>query len=214
MGPRLVGRGKQPANAQLAMFIATLQWGRVLWDAERRFRACVRGILVRLQWGRVLWDAERVVSRSSPIRWVASMGPRLVGRGKVGQKNSDFSNNRASMGPRLVGRGKGPVLRIPGPTCLASMGPRLVGRGKKKSSVENRLPSICFNGAASCGTRKAWRGQLDRRLRFVASMGPRLVGRGKRQWQASAGGPIGPASMGPRLVGRGKHNSAYQQYRR
>jgi len=36
----------------------------------------------------------------------ASMGPRLVGRGKSGGTAHAHTDVRASMGPRLVGRGK------------------------------------------------------------------------------------------------------------
>jgi len=41
-----------------------------------------------LQWGRVLWDAERRLAQddSTPHR-LASMGPRLVGRGKSTPKS-------------------------------------------------------------------------------------------------------------------------------
>jgi len=84
------------------------------------------------------------------------------------------------MGPRLVGRGK--IVGLVG--CLsiqyASMGPRLVGRGKKIKIVEAPTEAPCFNGAASCGTRKDARPGGSIRRRVGASMGPRLVGRGKK----------------------------------
>ncbi len=60
------------------------------------------------------------------------------------------------------------------------MGPRLVGRGKATARSVCESPGQGFNGAASCGTRKA------HQLTFPivtpsASMGPRLVGRGKEE---------------------------------
>ncbi len=83
MGPRLVGRGKPshrrppppgaatfngaascgtrkgPALAHLSEQPVYLQWGRVLWDAERATTRSKGGSSWILQWGRVLWDAER-----------------------------------------------------------------------------------------------------------------------------------------------------------
>ena len=92
MGPRLVGRGKRLERVRPHSLAWQLQWGRVLWDAER--------CLFRL----------RVVF----LDIVASMGPRLVGRGKNHVENLLFGAGVASMGPRLVGRGKlfGDILRL------------------------------------------------------------------------------------------------------
>jgi len=59
MGPRLVGRGKL---AEMPPEVAST---------------------VRLQWGRVLWDAERGQPFRNGCEDWASMGPRLVGRGKM-----------------------------------------------------------------------------------------------------------------------------------
>ena len=69
--------------------------------------------LVSGQWGRDLLVAESswVEIGKNPGTW-ASMGPRLVSRGKV---VSVYLKDRfpisASMGPRLVSRGKVPGLR-------------------------------------------------------------------------------------------------------
>jgi len=84
MGPRLVGRGKvfkHPVrNWSWDSFNGAascgtrkgqwppvqhwenfgLQWGRVLWDAERAAEQHMRILMCVLQWGRVLWDAERM----------------------------------------------------------------------------------------------------------------------------------------------------------
>ncbi len=106
MGPRLVGRGKVDVP-EVAPNSASLQWGRVLWDAESPF-------------ARPPWST------------------RLL----------------ASMGPRLVGRGKGDLRQRQALEHQASMGPRLVGRGKPRSPRPCRCGYPCFNGAASCGTRK------------------------------------------------------------
>ncbi len=82
MGPRLVGRGKglpdeakghdrpcfngaascgtrkEPQEPEPSLADFPLQWGRVLWDAERVGMGDVSGAIWLLQWGRVLWDAE------------------------------------------------------------------------------------------------------------------------------------------------------------
>jgi len=42
-----------------------LQWGRVLWDAERTSCTSSGITSMLLQWGRVLWDAERSVLPSA-----------------------------------------------------------------------------------------------------------------------------------------------------
>jgi len=228
MGPRLVGRGKFWTFHGMNLLLL-LQWGRVLWDAESglRFGLVSTGLL--LQWGRVLWDAEscreqnecatpmqasmgpRLVGRGKVLadfhphsaQREASMGPRLVGRGKQSQHLCTISKHIASMGPRLVGRGKDDKKEVQSSEDKASMGPRLVGRGKWSIVFVLIFRSLSFNGAASCGTRKDPRSGRVSSNTSHASMGPRLVGRGKVL--AASGRSIGStASMGPRLVGRGK----------
>ncbi len=105
----------------------------------------------------------------------ASCGTRKGRRGPAAQN----PQRRASMGPRLVGRGKNHLLCHIRSIIIASMGPRLVGRGKIRNPVFTTpifqlqwgrvlwdaesgaclySPSVLsssFNGAASCGTRKA-----------------------------------------------------------
>ncbi len=134
----------------------------------------------------------------------ASMGPRLVGRGKSVRTSSlDQAllrfNGAASCGTRKGGQQDWYQVR----GDIASMGPRLVGRGKAARGVAVSRGSgplqwgrvlwdaeswsgpttagthgPCFNGAASCGTRKE-QGLEVGLLDFDPSMGPRLVGRGK-----------------------------------
>ncbi len=107
MGPRLVGRGKSQSYI-LTFAWTSLQWGRVLWDAESQgvwtetiknpdafngaascgtrkdaVDAPVPPSAIALQWGRVLWDAESLGNFPGSITKISpSMGPRLVGRGK------------------------------------------------------------------------------------------------------------------------------------
>ncbi len=82
MGPRLVSRGKAQYEA-LKRKYDKLQWGRDLLVAER---------------GLVFTIAAR--------RVLASMGPRLVSRGKLDLIFGQWQTILASMGPRLVSRGK------------------------------------------------------------------------------------------------------------
>jgi len=178
---RVLWDAERSQGAQLDVPAATLQWGRVLWDAERKPADVPMEGLWQLQWGRVLWDAERSGIWPGPVPKVrrASMGPRLVGRGKTGDewyfdpRPSGF-NGAASCGTRkAMGR---PIESIIGLSLqwgrvlwdaesiwaydhgvfadLASMGPRLVGRGKDRWLLHNHKEKLCFNGAASCGTRK------------------------------------------------------------
>ncbi len=85
---------------------------------------------------------------------LASMGPRLVGRGKRRLAMVAAVAELASMGPRLVGRGKQSTMSWTRDDTVASMGPRLVGRGKAGPTDVHPLTFHRFNGAASCGTRK------------------------------------------------------------
>ena len=108
------------------------------------------------------------------------MGPRLFGRGRIGQCRSGRKSTRpASMGPRPFGRGRrdgGPLL---GGGRDASMGPRPFGRGRGSLPTMQPLTgSRGFNGAATFRSRKAGAGG-DRVERAAASMGPRPFGRGR-----------------------------------
>jgi len=85
------------------------------------------------------------------------------------------------MGPRLVGRGKDKDILDHIDTLYGFNGAASCGTRKAKYVFGSMAKIVSFNGAASCGTRKGWR--------FVvtahddpASMGPRLVGRGKQIW--------------------------------
>ncbi len=126
MGPRLVSRGKMKKQITFCD-LALLQWGRDLLVAESfglppQFRD-----FTELQWGRDLLVAESSV---------LPLHGGLV--------------RSASMGPRLVSRGKSGVLRGPVRRCGASMGPRLVSRGKSPLVSNAATFSSSFNGAATC----------------------------------------------------------------
>ena len=66
-----------------------------------------------LQWGRAFVGAEIGSAAADLVAaTIASMGPRLCGRGDIGKAYDVQRNGGASMGPRLCGRGDG----LTGPT--------------------------------------------------------------------------------------------------
>ncbi len=131
MGPRLVGRGKAVDAPVPPSAIAASMGPRLV--GRGKFAQPLRERHVgMLQWGRVLWDAERIYcAYIDQIRRKASMGPRLVGRGKDRIRidwghGPDRFNGAASCGTRKGVCFQMHYFDIHG----ASMGPRLVGRGK------------------------------------------------------------------------------------
>jgi|GEM_PF-1458508 len=209
MGPRLVGRGKAPAVC-VPMADSTLQWGRVLWDAERRRRPHQLVDLALLQWGRVLWDAERSQRHITDRHQRASMGPRLVGRGKDPSKLYRFTVRWLQWGRVLWDAESDPAAGGPRPPNRASMGPRLVGRGKVGLGGP-RLAERSFNGAASCGTRKGETGTSFKQALYLLQWG-RVLWDAERTPGFAEEPRNCPASMGPRLVGRGKRHSPVCHY--
>ncbi len=133
-----------------------------------------------LQWGRDLLVAERTLNAALTRTFFfgASMGPRLVSRGKRNSLIFHLSQIWLQWGRDLLVAERLPYVGEGQSSQLASMGPRLVSRGKSLR-------------------RRAF--LLDPR----ASMGPRLVSRGKIGLDRLCFNPI-DASMGPRLVSRGK----------
>ncbi len=87
---------------------------------------------------------------------------------------------RASMGPRLVGRGKARPVKFRFRICAASMGPRLVGRGKQLGSSNYTLASTRLQWGRVLWDAESMPDQFKHRVELTASMGPRLVGRGKK----------------------------------
>ena len=126
MGPRSVERGKVP-HQSCADWVASLQWGRVLLNAERNAMLPRSKPRKTLQWGRVLLNAESFVGLVDE-----HLEPSLQwGRVLLNAERRECLT---------------PVHR----TELASMGPRSVERGKMR--IVNRVPQsrAGFNGAAFC----------------------------------------------------------------
>ena len=182
-----------------------------------------------LQWGRGLLPAEGERHPSKPSEHVgASMGPRVVTRGRNAVVCALAVRQRASMGPRVVTRGRLMILRNTVVSGAASMGPRVVTRGRLdlrayaigaptvlqwgRGLLPAEGPTIdvdCesasrFNGAAGCYPRKDRQSQTFRSSHGDASMGPRVVTRGRMQQRQHSTPAILTASMGPRVVTRGR----------
>ena len=83
MGPRLVERGKVGAGAD-GCCTRMLQWGRAWLSAERQKNVANEKAQPELQWGRAWLSAERLLCWLATVHpKEASMGPRLVERGKA-----------------------------------------------------------------------------------------------------------------------------------
>ncbi len=111
-----------------------------------------------LQWGRVVADAEGLTALGlSAVGGKASMGPRRCRRGRA-------YDHHDGLGPtpqplqwgRVVAdaEGSSPV-RSRSRSTSASMGPRRCRRGRVPSSTSTATAPRRFNGAASLPTRKA-----------------------------------------------------------
>ncbi len=138
------------------------------------------------------------------------------------------SMQSASMGPRLVGRGKAVVLGKGNTRVFSFNGAASCGTRKDILSEEFPIPAHGFNGAASCGTRKDNTATSYYQIRLRLQWG-RVLWDAERSSGSNSTHSISPsfngaascgtrkglealetkanayqASMGPRLVGRGK----------
>ena len=126
MGPRSHERGNVPEPPKPTPKTKTLQWGRVLMNAETKLTVPWQSFIRVLQWGRVLMNAETSLAEDS------HRGPR-----------------DASMGPRSHERGNVEKVReVHAFFQEASMGPRSHERGNRSKTLPRRRRSGCFNGAA------------------------------------------------------------------
>ena len=160
----------------------------------------------RLQLGRGFSAAESVGDIRAWAHGIpASIGPRLLSRGKLHGLYAMRGSVSASIGPRLLSRGKiWTVLPCRMPQRLlqlgrgfsaaesaqavvaehlgahASIGPRLLSRGKHTCQLPRKSYLPRFNWAAASQPRKAiCRWQCYRHS--TASIGPRLLSRGKKR---------------------------------
>ena len=124
MGPRSHERGN-PVRPKIRQYLyASLQWGRVLMNAETKEISGLDSVLVGLQWGRVLMNAETATGCGRC--WCgtkASMGPRSHERGNRAGRDCRDTGDRLQWGRVLMNAETGQ--RFPAP-CSA----------------------CCFNGAA------------------------------------------------------------------
>src|SRR5579875_3427550 len=185
MGPRPIGRGNSPPmTAYLRYRRSRLQWGRDRSVAEiqrrprrtRRDGECFNGAATdrsrklpsalpstgraTRSFNGAATDRSRksvVEVRGFAKEWLASMGPRPIGRGNEAQfPASPAARWYASMGPRPSGRGNASAQ--PWSTqgrAVASMGPRPIGRGNAGARSEVCIREESFNGAATDRSRKS-----------------------------------------------------------
>ena len=129
-----------------------------------------------LQWGRGLVAAEGGPQvQRGPGCGVASMGPRLGGRGRGVSLIVGISPDDASMGPRLGGRGRRATQVNTCSAGVASMGPRLGGRGRTGNRIGVAGNAFRFNGAAAWWPRKGPGPMLDARSGHELQWGRGLV---------------------------------------
>ena len=108
------------------------------------------------QWGRDLSAAEGCCGAAGTAQeYLASMGPRPLGRGRRHAPLPKGAAPAASMGPRPLGRGRANAPTSTRCPTIASMGPRPLGRGRE-DGPECGTPSYRrVNGAATSRPRKA-----------------------------------------------------------
>jgi hypothetical protein len=172
MGPRLVGRGRGLGEL------------RATWMIGGSFNGAAAGWPRKVCHEAARWEVGRMS---------ASMGPRLVGRGRQAARR-DVADllTMASMGPRLVGRGRHAerTTCIRGRKCFngaAAGWPRKGDDSSCKSVIRMNCSQAGFNGAAAGWPRKGdyGRGGLHAGGRWAADR--RLQwGRG---WLAAEGAP-------------------------
>jgi len=132
-----------------------LQWGRGWGSAESRWAAGTGLLGVLASMGPRMGIRGKLGGSLQPaLQQPASMGPRMGIRGKRNRERRIRAQGMASMGPRMGIRGKlggslQPALQQP-----ASMGPRMGIRGKHASAIKWRTGRRRFNGAADGDPRK------------------------------------------------------------
>ena len=212
-------------NHRCSAYRHSLQWGRVLTNAETASTETPVSYSHSLQWGRVLTNAE-TSSTHNPSIDSASMGPRSHERGNppgrlevvAGQSKrfngAAFSRTRkrreqevervawnASMGPRSHERGNCLVGRAKLHDALASMGPRSHERGNCR-----RSPLAVILASASMGPRSHERGNTRwgsmHSVRSALQWGRVLTNAETRNCENVRADRV-DASMGPRSHERG-----------
>ena len=145
------------------------------------------------------WKRETAIAGEA-ILSVASMGPRLLSRGRPLGAERLYNDSTTSMGPRRLSRGRRRYWRGSARAGRASMGPRPIqpwklsqpsccnaatplqwGHGapwKPAGSWRTKLVRPRFNGATAFRPWKRVPETDEREAGEIASMGPRRLGRG------------------------------------
>ncbi len=183
MGPRRCRRGRVRA-LECGVRNPSASMGPRRCRRGRRTRTGARSRAGRsLQWGRVVADAEGVRARAAQRRrHVASMGPRRCRRGRMYLGGTTVLLAQLLQWGRVVADAEG-YAHHRGPTLARPLQwGRVVADAEGGRRAPTRTPRRPrFNGAASLPTRKGARG-WDKIAATIASMGPRRCRRGRRPW--------------------------------
>ena len=181
--------------------MSSLQWGHALSGVAMHLSATSIFGTPWLQWDHVLSDvAMPRGERHARGEGLASMGPRLFGRGDDDDNDGLDIVYRLQWGHAFSGVGMSAP--APSPTARSCFNGatsfQTWGCGRPRQSTRR---SRCFNGATSFRT---WGYRLLRvdRIDALASMGPRLFGRGDLRLLGQDHREV-LASMGPRPFKRG-----------
>ncbi len=156
MGPRRCRRGRRSPCRPAARSGSTLQWGRVVADAEGRRSTTMDERNSRLQWGRVVADAEGLRPHYVRFTTKASMGPRRCRRGRARLVPSCVVSCVRLQWGRVVADAEGSEPRgLEADLDVASMGPRRCRRGRERDRDHARAAAP----QASMGPRRCRRGR-------------------------------------------------------
>ena len=173
MGPRSHERGNVTSVQAISRIALTLQWGRVLMNAETASNLTGQSPFVLLQWGRVLMNAETASNLTGQSPFVLlQWGRVLMNAETLGPAAGFRSGVSASMGPRshergnnadVPSRGKGSMLQWgrvlmnaeTSPTCWSKRELRRLQWGRVLMNAETKTTCRAsrnrrgrFNGAA------------------------------------------------------------------
>ncbi len=155
MGPRLVGRGKQSLKHTGSRSSVSFNGAASCGTRKVRFDHQHFSRKHELQWGRVLWDAERWWNAPRQNQAASFNGAASCGTRKDGDRLVLASTVHQLQWGRVLWDAESSLFQfLLIRAAAASMGPRLVGRGKGLAEILSTCPEASFNGAASCGTRK------------------------------------------------------------
>ena len=142
IGPRLLSRGKSDSYISRVRCCASFNWAAASQPRKGEVPQQIQAIIDKLQLGRGFSAAESFEGVDDDgYKDIASIGPRLLSRGKRHPAVRRHAGFGASIGPRLLSRGKRLWVVVHVSLSFASIGPRLLSRGKPR---HNRSGTVRF----------------------------------------------------------------------